>query len=300
MVSPSAKRRATEQVLAAGLGNRAQVSRALSLARSGAYYLRQECWHSRRLRQAIVTLSQNHPRYGYRRITALLRRAGWRVNAKRVQRTRRQEGYQVRKRQRKMRRHGVATVVRQRAERRNHVWSWDFVQDQTEQGSALRILTLIDEYTRECLATHVAWSITAQEVITVVEAAIMRYGKPEHIRSDNGPEFIAYAIKDWLEDAKIGVIYITPGSPWENGHIESFHDKLRDECLNRELFGSLLEAKVLIEQWRIEYNQQRPHSSLRYQTPAEFADQCVQSALRATPSTPIERVNNNQIVKLYF
>jgi transposase InsO family protein len=173
---------------------------------------------------------------------------------------------------------------------------------ESEYSCNLRILTLLDEYTRQCLAVHVAWSITAQDVITVVEATMTHYGKPRYIRSDNGPEFIAYAIQDWLATAKIGVIYITPGSPWENGHIESFHDKFRDECLNRELFGSLTEAKVLIEQWRIEYNQLRPHSSLGYQTPAEYAAQCSQPVLRATPFTPVASINkpNNKIAELYF
>jgi transposase InsO family protein len=223
-----------------GLGGKAQACRALGLARSAAYYLPHERVESRRLRREIIALSQAHPRYGYRRITALLRREGWGVNAKRVQRVRRQEGFQVSKRQRKMRRMGTSTALRQRATRPNEVWSWDFVEDQTERGGKLRLLTLLDEYTRQCLALHVAWSIRAVDVITVVEAAMARYGKPAHIRSDNGPEFIAYAIGDWLEKNKIETIYIRPGSPWENGHIESFHDKLRDECLNRELFGSLL------------------------------------------------------------
>ena len=144
------------------------------------------------------------------------------------------------------------------------------MEDQTENGSRFRILTLIDEYTRECLTTHAAWSIRAVDVITVVEAAIERYGAPEHIRSDNGPEFIAYAIQDWLSDQGVETLYITPGSPWENGHIESFHDKFRDECLNRELFGSLLEARVIVESWRMEYNEKRPHSSLKYLTPSEY------------------------------
>jgi len=253
------------------------------------------------LRKEIVALSQRHPRYGYRRITALLRREGWGVNAKRVQRVRRQEGFQVSKRQRKMRRVGVGTALRRRATRPNEVWSWDFVEDQTERGSKLRMLTLIDEYTRQCLAIHVAWSIRAVDVITVVEAAMARYGKPAHIRSDNGPEFIAYAIGDWLEKSKIETIYIRPGSPWENGHIESFHDKLRDECLNRELFGSLLEAKVLVEQWRIDYNTNRPHSSLRYQTPQEVADRW-QTTLRASPCAASASTagNINKPIKLHF
>ena len=275
-----------------GLGRKAQACRALGLARSAAYRLPCERVESRRLRKEIVALSQRHPRYGYRRITALLRRDQWNVNPKRVQRVRRQEGFQVSKRQRKMRRMGTSTALRQRATRPNQVWSWDFVEDQTERGSKLRMLTLIDEYTRQCLAVHVAWSIRAVDVITVVEAAMVRYGVPEQLRSDNGPEFIAYAIQDWLKANEVKAIYIKPGSPWENGHIESFHDKFRDECLNREIFGSLLEAKVLVEQWRIDYNTNRPHSSLRYQTPQEVADRW-QTALRASPCAPSASTSRN-------
>jgi putative transposase len=158
------------------------------------------------------------------------------------------------------------------------------------------VLTLLDEYTRECLAVHVAWSIRAADVITVVEAAMARFGVPEHLRSDNGPEFIAYAIQDWLKSKGVKTIYITPGSPWENAYIESFHGKLRDECLNRELFGSLLEAQVIIEQWRLEYNGLRPHSSLGYRTPDEFAARIVTSRLRpgyALPSSRSDETNNN-------
>jgi transposase InsO family protein len=140
------------------------------------------------------------------------------------------------------------------------------VADQTEHGSCFRILTLLDEYTRQCLAIHPASSIRAVDVITVVEAAIARYGAPEHLRSDNGPEFIATCMQDWLKAQEIKTLYITPGSPWENGHIESFHDKLRDECLNRELFGNLREAHVILESWRLEYNERRPHSALGYRT----------------------------------
>jgi transposase InsO family protein len=224
-----------------------------------------------KLEGRIVELSEKHPRYGYRRVTALLRRAGQKINAKRVQRVRRTEGLQVRERQKRMRRVGESSAERQRPERLNAVWSWDFVEDQTENGTRFWILTLIDEYSRRCLAMHVGWSIRAVDVITVVEAAMERYGKPGHIRSDNGPEFIADAIGDWLRAGAVATIYITPGSPWENAYIESFHDKLRDECLNRELFGSLREAQVILEQWRLEYNQERPHSSLGYQTPAEYA-----------------------------
>src|SRR5260370_21452443 len=187
---------------------------------------------------------------------------------------------------------GIWTGQRQRATHRNEVWSWDIVHDQTEIGSPFRILTLIDEYTKQALATHVAWSIRAVDAITVIEAAIERYGAPEHLRSDNGPEFIAYAIQDWLKAKEVKALYIQPGSPWENGHIESFHDKFRDECLNREIFGSLLEAKVLVEQWPMEYNTQRPHSSLRYQTPQEVADR-LQTSLRASPCAPSASISRH-------
>jgi transposase InsO family protein len=271
MVSPLTKRRAVRASVEEGLGRAAQACRALGLARSTFYRVGREKVGSRRVRQEIVELSQRHPRYGYRRITALLRREGFGVNAKRVQRVRRAEALQVRKRQRRMKRLGVSTSERQRAGQVNEVWSWDFVEDQTAQGSRFRILTLIDEHTRRCLATHAGWSIRAVDVITVVEAAFARYGRPRHLRSDNGPEFIAYVIQNWLKEQEVKTIYIKPGSPWENGHIESFHDKLRDECLNRELFGSLLEAQIILEQWRHEYNDERPHSSLGYQTPAEYA-----------------------------
>jgi transposase InsO family protein len=174
---------------------------------------------------------------------------------------------------RQLRRLGLSTAQRQRAERPRQVWSWDFVEDQTENGSRFRILTLIDEHTRESLAIHGAWSVRARDVIMVLEAAIAGYGAPEHLRNDNAPEFIASAIVAWLAEQKIKTIYITPGSPWENGHIEGFHDKLRDECLNRELFGSLLEARIILESWRVEYNGVRPHSALGYRTPNQYAQE---------------------------
>jgi len=278
------------------MGTTAEACRALGLARSSFYLVSQLSTQSHALHKEIKSLSQKHPRYGYRRITALLRREGREVNSKRVQRARRQEGLQVSKKQRRMRRVGESTAQRQRALHRGHVWSWDFVEDQTERGTRFRVLTLLDEFTRECLAVHVAWSIRAADVITVVEAAMERYGVPEHLRSDNGPEFIAYAIQDWLRSKGVKTIYITPGSPWENAYIESFHDKLRDECLNRELFGSLLEAQVIIEQWRVEYNGLRPHSALGYRTPDEFAARVGSLRLRSgcalPPSQRTERNNN--------
>jgi len=269
VVSPTAKRRAVKRVIEVGLGTTAEACRALGLARSSYYRNSTMSPESRTFQKQIVSLSQEHPRYGYRQVTALLRREGREINPKRVQRVRRKEGLQVSRRQRKLRRLGISTAERQRARRANQVWSWDFVEDQTENGTRFRVLTLIDGHTRECLAMHGDWSIRAVDVITVVEAAMARYGVPEHLRSDNGPEFIAYALQDWLRGRNVKTIYITPGSPWENAYIESFHDKLRDECLNREIFGSLWEARVVIEQWRLYYNAERPHSSLGYQTPSE-------------------------------
>ena len=279
MVSPASKRRAARYAMQNDLGRIAQVCRALELARSGYYRVAKGSMESRRRRNRVVRLSREHPRYGYRRITALLRREGVGINAKCVARMRREEGLQVRKGQRRMRRVRPGQQVRQAATHRNHVWSWDFVSDQVDGGSAFRILTLMDEHTRECHATHVAWSIRATDVLGVLESAMRRHGVPEHIRSDNGPEFIAYAIQDWMQHRQVKMSYIKPGSAWENAYIESFHDKLRDECLNREVFGSLAEARVVIEQWRREYNEYRPHSSLGYGTPAEAAARC-QTPLR--------------------
>ena len=280
------------------MGTTAEACRALGLARSSFYLTSQLSAESRTMQKKITALSEKHPRYGYRRITVLLRREGMEVNAKRVQRVRRMAGLQVRKKQRRMRRVGESTAQRERATHRGHVWSWDFVEDQTERGTRFRVLTLIDEFTRECLAVHVAWSIRAVDVITIVEAAMERYGVPEHLRSDNGPEFIADAVQDWLKSKGVKTIYIQPGSPWENAYIESFHDKLRDECLNRELFGSLLEAQVIIEQWRLEYNGLRPHSALGYRTPDEFAAAHGSSRLRSGCALPpSRRTDRNNTIK---
>jgi len=287
MVSPSTKRRAVNLLVEQGLGYKAQACRALGLARSSAYLTSQASDSSRELHSRIIDLSHGKPRYGYRRVTALIRREGETINAKRVQRVRRQEGLQVTKQQRKMKRVGQSTAERQRAERPGHVWSWDFVADQTDNGSRFRILTILDEFTRQWVGFRVAHSIRAVDVIETLQEVIKQYGPPEHIRSDNGPEFIAYAVQDWLKEKAIKTIYIQPGSPWENGYIESFHDKIRDECLNRELFGSQLEARVVIGEHRREYNDQRPHSSLNYQPPNQYASAL--TPLRPTASAPSVR-----------
>jgi transposase InsO family protein len=226
-----------------------------------------------RLVARIVELAREYGRYGYRRITALLRLEGWRVNAKRVQRIWRQEGLKVPRRQPKRGRLWLAdgSCVRRRAERPNHVWSYDFVFDRTHDGRPLRMLTIVDEFTRECLAIDVERRLGSEDVLERLTDLFVRRGPPAYIRSDNGAEFTANAVRGWLTRLGVQTLYIEPASPWENGYVESFNGKLRDELLDREIFYTLQEAKVLIEQWRQHYNRIRPHSSLGYWPPAPEA-----------------------------
>lgn len=229
-----------------------------------------------RLVGRMLELVRRHPRWGYRRITVLLRREGWRVNRKRVYRLWRKEGLKVPRKQRKKRRlgHSGNSCVRRPAQHKDHVWTWDFLHDRTSDGRPLKWLTLIDEYTRECLALEVDRGMTAEAVKRVLAGVVRERGVPVHIRSDNGSEFIACAIRGWMTAAGLETLYIAPGAPWENGYAESFNSKVRDELLNAEAFGSVLEAKVLAKEWRQEYNHVRPHSSLGYRTPAEFGEMC--------------------------
>ena len=217
-----------------------------------------------------VELACQYGRYGYRRITALLRREGFAVNHKRIERIWSREGLKVPHKQPKRRRLWLndGSCIRLRPERKDHVWSYDFVFTRTSDGRVIKLLTMIDEYTRESLAIKVGRQLRSQEVLECLADLFIRRGIPEHIRSDNGAEFTAIAVRTWLKRLGIRTLYIEPGSPWENGYIESFNGKLRDELLNREIFDTLLEAKVLTERWRREYNQVRPHSSLGYRAPA--------------------------------
>ncbi len=225
------------------------------------------------LTRAIIVLASQYGRYGYRRITALLRLAGWRVGKDRVQRIWRREGLKVPAKQRARRRLWLndGSCVRLRPERANHVWSYDFVSAMTHDGRTLRLLTLIDEYTRECLAIRVARRLGSYEVIETLADVMLWRGIPENMRSDNGPEFVAKELRKWLGNVGTGTLYIEPGSPWENGYCESFNGKLRDECLNGEIFYSLKEAQIVIERWREVYNTLRPHSALGYRPPAPAA-----------------------------
>jgi putative transposase len=226
-----------------------------------------------RLTTRIIELASRYGRYGYRRITALLRQEGWRVNHKRVERIWGREGLKVPKKQPKRGRLWLndGSCIRLRPQHKDHVWSYDFVMARTYDGRAFRILTLIDEFTRECLALLVSRRITSQDVIDQLFDLFVLRGIPEHIRSDNGTEFTAMEIRKWLGLLGVKTLFIEPGSPWENGYIESFNGKFRDELLNREIFTTLSEARVLIEQWRREYNQVRPHSALGYRPPAPEA-----------------------------
>jgi putative transposase len=234
----------------------------------------------------IIELATRYGRYGYplagkrllaiadrRRITALLRDAGWLVNVKRVERIWQQEGLKVPARQPKRGRLWLndGSCVRLRPERPNHVWSYDFVEDRTHNGRKFRMLNVIDEFTRECLSIRIDRKLKSADVIDVLSDLFILRGVPQHIRSDNGPEFIAKAVREWSTAVGAMTAFIEPGSPWENGYCESFNSKLRDELLNGEIFYSLAEARTIIESWRRHYNTKRPHSSLGYRPPAPYA-----------------------------
>ena len=222
------------------------------------------------LTQAVVDLATQYGRYGYRRITALLHAQGWACNHKRVERIWRAEGLKVPARQPKRGRLWLndGSCVRLRSERPNHVWGYDFVEDRTRDGRKFRMLNVVDEFTRECLCIRVGRKLKAADVVDVLADLFITRGTPGYIRSDNGPEFAAVAVKGWITGVRASTAYIEPNSPWENGYVESFNGKLRDELLNTEVFSSLAEARVLIEQWRVHYNTVRPHSSLGYRPPA--------------------------------
>jgi transposase InsO family protein len=271
MVSPQHKQRAVEGVVKTGLCSQRRACRYLGLHRSSSRYERKAPtdWLLR-LHQEVEALSRKHPRLGYRKLTRLVRAQGWQVGRKLVQRIRRECGLRVKRWMKRSRRRGRSTgTIPTRAERLNHVWSWDFVADRTDNGGRLRILCLIDEYSRECLALHVARKLTAQDLVEVMERLVAERGAPEHIRSDNGSEFIARILQKWLAAHSVKTLYIEPGSPWQNGHVESFNGSLRDECLDRELMLSVAEARVLIEDYRRHYNEERPHGGIGYRTPAQ-------------------------------
>ena len=225
------------------------------------------------LTKRIIEMACEYGRYGYPRVTALLRQEGWQVNHKRVERIWRREGLKVPQKQPRRGRLWLndGSCIRLRPQYRDHVWAYDFVSVRTHDGRPLRLLVIVDEHTRECLAIDVARRLNSEDVLEQLAWLFVIRGVPDHIRSDNGPEFTAEAVRDWLKRVGVRTLFIEPGSPWENGYVESFNGKLRDELLNREIFYTLMEAKVLIERWRLEYNTVRPHSSLGYRPPAPAA-----------------------------
>jgi len=264
----------------AGISQR-RACRVLGQARSTQRYPARQRNGERALTERITELALRHPRYGYRRIAALLRRERYwrgRVNLKRVYRLWRKEGLNVPEKQHKKRRLALGASPnashRRRAEHAGHVWSYDFCHDQTSDGRPLKILSVLDEYTRRCLAIEVQRRITGYDVVRVLAALMKLHGPPRHVRSDNGPEFVASAVRAWLRDSAVGPLYVAPGSPWENAYSESFHARLRDEVLRREEFYTVGEAWAILENWRQEYNQERPHGSLGYMTPEEFSEAC--------------------------
>lgn len=256
--------------------------------RSTQRYERKEQDEEKELVTRMLELVRQRPRFGYRRIAALLRREGWPANAKRIYRLWKQEGLRVRQKQRKKRRLGCSENAchRRRAEHKDHVWTWDFIHDRTDDYRPLKWLGIVDEYTRECLTLRVARSLKAEDVLDSLAELFRTRGVPEHIRSDNGSEFIANAIRLWLGKVDVETLYIAPASPWENGYAESFFSRLRDELMNCEVFTNLTEAEALGRAWRKDYNEQRPHSSLGYRTPAEFAATCAASDRAPAAPTP--------------
>ena len=271
MVSPAQKRQAVEHVVQQRLCSERRACRYLGLHRSTfRYQPKPPTPRQQQLHQRIIDLSWSYPRYGYRRIRALLAEEGWHVSRRQVQRIRRMEGLKVRAKPKRMPRQGVSTGLPTQAMYRHHVWTWDFIFDRTGKGSTIKMLTMLDEYTRQCLAICVERQLTANQVLTTLSQTMMQHGIPAYIRSDNGSEFIAGKVQQWLRENGIKTIYIDPGSPWQNGYIESFHSRFRDECLDRELLLNLREARVVIEDWRQHYNRIRPHGGLGYKSPDHF------------------------------
>lgn len=243
---------------------------ALGLSRSVFRHNVRQKPDEEKLRRDIIRLAGTYGRYGYKRITALLRAEGWIVNHKRVERIWREEGLKVPKKHPKKGRLYLndGSCIRLRPCWKNHVWSYDFVADRLSSGRKIRMLTVLDEYSRKSLAIRVDYKLKANDVLDVLSDLFITEGLPDYIRSDNGSEFTAKHLRDWLKDLQVKTAFIEPGSPWENGYNESFNGRLRDELLNGELFYSLKEAQIIIENWRNHYNQIRPHSSLGYRPPA--------------------------------
>ena len=269
-MSPARRRRCIDHVREELPVSERRICRVLGQHRSTQRKVPRGADDEEALTADIIELARQYGRYGYRRVTALLRNAGWHVNRKRVERIWRREGLKVPQRQPKRGRLWLndGSCIRLRPEYPGHVWAYDFVEGRTHDGRKFRILAIIDEASRECMALLVARRIRSADVLAILAELFVIQGPPAHIRSDNGPEFIATAVKDWLAQIGVQTLYITPGSPWENGYCESFNGSLRDELLNGEIFYSLKEAQIIVGEWVKHYNHVRPHSALGYRPPA--------------------------------
>jgi putative transposase len=283
MVSPRAKRQAVRHLVAEHTMSERHACEVVDMPRSTARYQPQGQADDVETTEAVRDFAYRFPQHGYRHITALMRREGYTINHKRAERIWRQEGLQLPQRKKVKRRFGERGDVKQRAQYPNHVWSYDFTEDRTERGQRVRVLVVMDEYTRECLMVYVARSISSKRVIDILSWLFATRGVPQHIRSDNGPEFVANQLQKWLADQGSQTLYITPGSPWENPFIERFIGTLKAECLDRYLFDRVSEAQTILDYYVDEYNQFRPHSSLSYLTPMEYRQQW-HSQMTLTPT----------------
>ncbi|WP_153768010.1 IS3 family transposase [Labrenzia sp. CE80] len=273
LLSPSRRRACIDHVRSSMSVSERRACRVLGQYRSTQRRVPQGRADEELLVSDMIELTRQYGLYGYRRIAALLREAGWQVNDKRVERLWRREGLKVPTKQAKKGRLWLndGSCVRLRPKYRNHVWSYDFVHHRTDDGRVFRTLNILDEYSRECLAIRVKRKLNSTEVIDALTDLFILRGVPAYIRSDNGPEFVAKAVRDWIKAVGARTAYIEPGSPWENGYCESFNARLRDELLNGEIFTSLREAQIIIESWRKHYNTKRPQSALGYRPPAPEA-----------------------------
>jgi len=303
VVGPASKRKVVESLVKAGRLSERRACELVGQPRATQRYVVKEPERDAELAKALREFSRRRPRAGYRMATAALRRENWEINPKRVLRVWRKEGLKVPRRKRPKRRRGSASDGSQlkRASAPDQVWSYDFVFDETGGGKRLKWLAICDEFTRENVALEVEHHMNARDVIRILDQAVEENGgAPEYIRSDNGPEFIAKAVVDWVAERGFKTLFIEPGSPWQNCYSESFNSRLRDEFLNVELFGTLLEAKVLGREFRHDYNHERTHSSLDYQPPAEYGASCREAAI-ATLKPPLgskypqKKPNKNQV-----
>lgn len=280
----SVKRDIVGEMRGRGVSERA-ACRAVGLSRSSQRYQPRDHAERACLSAEVRALAHQHRRYGYRRITALLRRRGERVNHKRVWAIWKEERLSLPRRRPRKRRGPPALERPRQAIHRNHVWTYDFLFDRTERGQTVKILTVLDEYTRECHAIRVGQRLDSVAVIDTLSDLFGRHGAPAYLRSDNGGEFIAARLQAWLARRGTATVHIEPGHPWENGYAESFNGKLRDECLNEEVFWHARHAQVVTERWRRHYNEERPHSALGYRTPAEVAATAPAGAVGEAAST---------------